>query len=354
MWGGSEVTIVAPTSAEAEHLTGQTVAILAGTATDQAGQRVEISAQKKHTYKLRVGIPRQLKTAHLPEDLEGMEEECAKQFFVTNEALLAAIAAKVSVHERTVEVFTQAVQLELFQAAMDPAEIARRAMEMLTKNEGFHAKELKQYLREQLTKQLTNMGLGHLTEPATLNELLNMLIIRDKGALLREAQKKALANHAVVELAGELPEAFTTDEACKASLRNVYNVYPPNMNNWERAFAEYLDHTVGSTVQWWHRNNMKEPWSVSMVRADGKHFYPDFVVALEGRKTENGILLVDPKAMFEDSNQVPKILAEHPAYGRALIVYKVGASSWLPVIWDTKNSKAATGGELDVSRMVQW
>lgn len=70
-------------------------------------------------------IPTSIKSCHLPEDPEDMEEECARHFFVNSAALLAAMAAKIDVHQKTVEVFTQLVQLELFKAQMDPGEVAK-------------------------------------------------------------------------------------------------------------------------------------------------------------------------------------------------------------------------------------
>ena len=64
-----------------------------------------------------------------------------------------------------------------------------------------------------------------------------------------------------------------------------------------------------------------------MVRADGRHFYPDFVIGVEGRKTEDGVLLADPKAMCED---------------------------WHPVVWDEAAQKAKLGPEPDWQKAPIW
>ncbi len=305
-----------------------------------------------HTYKLRVGVPNQFKTSHLPDEPEGMEEECAKNFFVSAEVLMTAMKAKIGVHEKTVEVFTRLVQLELFNAELEPREVARQAEAVLMKNEGFHPKELKQHLRNRLRQMVGDMP--GMEAPGAVDRLLNVLLVRDNGALLREAQRKALAHHALVEAAEPLPSEFHSEEPCQASMRNVYGIYPPKLNNWEIDFAKLLDHEKDNRVLWWHRNTVKQPWSVAMVRADGKHFYPDFLIGMDGRKTEDGVLLADPKAYYEGSDQAPKILAQHPLYGRAMIVYRSGQFGWNPVIWNEQAGKAALGPELDWQKAVVW
>ena len=206
----------------------------------------------------------------------------------------------------------------------------------------------------QLRKIVENTGLPGFEDPKAVDRLLNTLLIRDSGAILRDAQRKALADHALLEPAGELPEVFPAEESCAPSMRNVYGIYPPDLNNWERAFAETLDSAAAETVRWWHRNPVKQPHSVAMVRADGRHFYPDFLIGVEGRKTEDGVLLADPKAMFEDSAQAPKILALHPLYGRAMIVFRTGQFGWYPVVWDESAQKAKLGPELDWQKAVIW
>lgn len=61
------------------------------------------------------------------------------------------------------------------------------------------------------------------------------------------------------------------------------------------------------------------------------------MIGIDGRNTEDNVLLADPKAYWELGNQVPKILAQHSAYGRAMIVVKVGGG-WQSVIWNEPRS----------------
>lgn len=101
-------------------------------------------------------------------------------------------------------------------------------------------------------------------------------------------------------------------------------------------FAELLDRDPHKLVNWWHRNLPDKPWSVNVLMPSGKGFYPDFVIGIEGRKTEQNALLADPKERF--LMDAPKVLAEHRTYGRVMIIAKEGAR-WMTVGYDDKAQK---------------
>jgi len=120
-------------------LPGLVVSVLSGETgkSPATGPGGPVSTKKAYCYALRPNMPKQFKTCLLPEETGGLENECARHFFVSSDALIAAMAAKVAVHQTTVEVFTHLVQLELLKAEMDAEEVARRANELLSRNEGF-------------------------------------------------------------------------------------------------------------------------------------------------------------------------------------------------------------------------
>ena len=60
---------------------------------------------------------------------------------------------------------------------------------------------------------------------------------------------------------------------------------------------------------WWHRNVPRQPWSVNVLMPDGRGFYPDFIIGIDGRKTEDRALLADPKLNFQRDDELPKVLA---------------------------------------------
>jgi len=113
---------------------------------------------------------------------------------------------------------------------------------------------------------------------------------------------------------------------------------PADLNTWEKPFAELLDRDMNKIVKWWHRNEPRQPWSVNVLMPDGRGFYPDFVIGIEGRKTEDGGLLADPKLNYQRDDEAPKVLAEHRIYGHVMILSLDGVR-WMIVGYDEKAQK---------------
>ena len=159
-------------------------------------------------------------------------------------------------------------------------------------------------------------------------------------------KKTALAKDFKVEATEEgLPAEFESESPLPTSRLNVYQIMPPGLNTWEQPFAELLDRDTQNNVRWWHRNQPHKPWSVQVVLDNGKGFFPDFVIGIEGRKTEDCGLLADPKFAFEITQEEPKTYAEHPVYGRVLILSLQGGAQWMTVRYDEKREKAIFDGE---------
>jgi len=152
--------------------------------------------------------------------------------------------------------------------------------------------------------------------------------------------------------AEELPEALVSEEPLPTSRLNIYGVMPPGLNTWELAFADYLDRDMTKLVQWWHRNLPHKPWSVNVLLPDGGGFFPDFVVSIAGRKTEDNVLLADPKFAFEVSKEVPKTTAEHPVYGRVLILSRDSGLRWLTIRYDDITKKPIADAEFRIADAV--
>jgi hypothetical protein len=296
----------------------------------------------KHRYALKPGVPRRFLMMTIPEEVETLDEDCAKHFFVESDTLISGMVSSVQVTQRTLEVFTGQLMLEFAKADLSVAEVARRAFDVLCANTLFHPKDLRALLLARLKQILEAKGLTHLTAPAQVSQLLNSMLVARPG-LLKEAQKKAIGQHATVAPAADLPEALEFESTVTQSPRNIYGIYPPGMNLWEKAFAEDLDKAPETVIDWWHRNERMKPYSVNLILPTGARFYPDFVIKVHGRSKENGILLADPKDRWEQEKQHDKVLAEHPQYGRALIVTKTGQFGWHTIVWDHKTQKPALG-----------
>jgi type III restriction enzyme len=124
---------------------------------------------------------------------------------------------------------------------------------------------------------------------------------------------------------------------------------PAGLNTWEQPFAELLDRDAVNIVRWWHRNPPRKPWSIQVVLDNGRGFFPDFVIGVEGRRTEDGGLLADPKFAFEITQEKPKSYAQHPVYGRVLILSLQGGAQWMTVRYDQARDKAVLDRQFQVT-----
>ncbi len=299
-----------------------------------------------YRYELRSDVPRRFKTQVVSPDNDATEEDCAQRFIVSSRDIVAALAAKVKVQAKEEEIFTQQIELRFVNAEMDPEQAARAANKILQRDEVFDARELRFALLRKLAATLRETGMDETADDADkLRHMLNV-ILTAHPELLYEAQKEALAANVEIEEADEeIPSVLISESPLRNSRLNVYHRIPPGLNSWERDFAELLDADSAGVVNWWHRNPPRQPWSVQVVLANGHGFFPDFIVGVQGRKKELGALLADPKFAFEITQELPKSHAEHPAYGRVLILNRQGGAQWMTVRFDEKLQRAVLDRE---------
>lgn len=328
---------VPPTSFDFGHFFGSGEAPDEGDAPTKAPKAVA-GLPKAHRYPLRADVPRQFKS-QVPADNEVTEEECARHFIVSSRDLLEAMVTKVPVEKRTLDVFARTVQQEFnFDAELSAEEAAKIANKVLCKEGTLDPRELRKLLRVRLAEEMRKLGLASEgDDTAHVQHVLNMILTK-QPELLSNAIKKAVAAHMEIQEAEELPVEVVSMEPLQKSPRNLYSVMPADLNGWEKEFAELLDHDPHKLVKWWHRNPSDKPWSVNVLMSNGRGFYPDFIIGIEGRSTEEGALLADPKDRFETSKEAPKVLAQHQAYGRVMILAKDGVR-WMTVGYDEKAKK---------------
>ncbi|MCS6244696.1 MAG: DEAD/DEAH box helicase family protein [Opitutus sp.] len=289
-----------------------------------------------YRYPLRGDVPRRFKTQTVCPQNEVTEEDCAARFIVSTRDLFEVMKNRIPVEKRTLDVFAQAFQSEFnFAADLSPDQAARRAQAALCKNQTFDPRELRRALLRKMERVMREESMAEADEPVQVARFLDV-ILATHPELLWEAQKAAHAKYAEVIEAGDLPSELTWAEPLAKSTRNVYGVYPSGLNTWEQPFAELLDRDSSETVLWWHRNEPRQPWSVNVLMPDGRGFYPDFVIGIAGRKTEDNALLADPKLNFAREDEAPKVLASHGVYGKAMILYLDGGTRWMTVGYDDK------------------
>ena len=307
-----------------------------GLPTQEGRQRgTELLTPATFRYARRDHVPTRFKTQVISPDNDATEEDCAQRFIVSSRDILEALAAKVRVERRTLEVFTQQLEIDFTNAAIDPEQAAKTALKVLTKNETFDSRELRRALLRKLKGTLREIGLDEGEQDEKVGHLLNV-ILTAHPELLHEAQKEALAHHYQVEETDEeLPDELVNDAPLATSRLNIYGAMPPGMNSWEIDFAKVLDGDSQNVINWWHRNEPRKAWSVQVLLEDGRGFFPDFVIGVADRPAEEGVLLADPKYGFEVSQEHAKAQARHPIYGQVLILHREAEARWMTVRYDT-------------------
>lgn len=301
-----------------------------------------------HRYPLRAGVPHFFKTQVVCAQNEVTEEDCAQRFIISTRDLFEAMKSKIPVEKRTLDVFAHTIQQEFnFAADLSPTQAAKEAEKALLKNKTFDPRELRRALLRKLEMVMREETMSEANEPEKVANFLDV-ILATHPELLHEAQKAALAKNAEILRAEDLPAEQSWSEPLPKSPRNVYGVMPPGLNTWEQLFAELLDRDPHNLVTWWHRNEPRQPWSVNVLMPDGRGFYPDFVIGIAGRKTEDGALLADPKLNFQRDDELPKVLAEHRAYGKVMILFRDGVR-WMTVGYDDRAKKAFLDREFRLS-----
>ena len=295
----------------------------------------------RYVYRLRNGMPRCFKSQDIPDHTDVSVDDCARHFAVDAAVLWEAMenSQRVKVEKRTVEIFTRAVQMELGFAAPSMDEMRLRAQREMTRLEMFSTKELRRALLGRMREALAARGVAEATSDEYVGGILAVLLAQ-RPDLLRSAYKRSLAAAMAVYDAMPLPDTIEQDDPLPASKHNVYGVQPRGMNTWETQLGERLDADDTGTVLWWHRNEPHKDWSINTLMEAGVGFFPDFIIGMRERDTHQNGLLADTKFYFEHNKQLPKLVAEHDAYGRVMILAKNEADRFAVAGLDPKTGQA--------------
>ena len=180
-------------------------------------------------------------------------------------------------------------------------------------------RELQLRLLERFTRAIERSGAAVPDDEETLLQQLDLVLVRHP-ALLREAYRR-LRHGQVRDVDAALLAELHSDTRLASARRGLYGVFPPDLNEDEHAIATLLD--ANPLMRWWHRNLPKKPESVGLYRWDeGKGFFPDFVVSVDGRNSKDGIMLLEVKGghLWGEPEEVEKSTAVHPDYGPVLMV----------------------------------
>lgn len=277
----------------------------------------------KKRYPRKQEAPQTLKTELLPSLPDNFEEQVVGLVDFTR-VLGDRDRTGTQLTQRTEELFEEdeSPADESILAQLSPSVIAARAKQVALPFDDVDERDFLHRLEERFRAALVRQGIAVPEDDEVIRRQLDLVLVRNPK-LVREADKRVRA--ALVEVRDvSLPDAIIEPAGLPRSARNVYGVFPPGLNKDEREFANLLD--TDPEVIWWHRNPSDKPGSVALWAWSGgvTGFYPDFVVAVQGRTHSDGQALVEVKGEFLQGWEKAKAGAKGQYHGRAFMVGKRG------------------------------
>ena len=320
------------------------------TASPSEDDAIAAAAPKAHkvtcnfSYSLRgdLGAPSAFHRAMLSLESADIVRDIVSRFRFDDDALLVAQQGATKIVMEEIEIFgSRKDRPEEIRADLAQKEIDARAQQTLFKADDFDVIDIRvlhNALIDQLSKELERKGIDHHfdTDDKVRAGLHKILALRPQQ--LKRAISETVAQHTVSEEADPIPSMIKSFVALAPARLNLYGIFPDDLNTWERPFAEYLDNDLTGTVLWWHRNPPRKPFSVSMPLPGQPDFYPDFIVGIKNRTRGNGILLMETKRVINDQerNALIKAQAEHPDYGKVMMLYWEEKRDWQVIEYDLR------------------
>ena len=270
------------------------------------------------------------------------------------DALLACIGGKVAIGERELnegrrakttvirreeEIFTRTVTDTKYQARISEAEIARRAQRVLFEPDYLDPRDLHAVLIKRLQSEYEARGFE--SNERDLELVLDLILVAFPN-LIRQAARECAAQYAELMDTSPLPDSIELPSGARTSRLNVYGVMSPDLNRDEMAFAEMLDSDLSGTVEWWHRNEPRKPWSIGLILPSGAQYFPDFVVKVKERTLGNGLLLAEVKGdhLLNSGDTLDKVLASHQLYKRPVMLMQEDSGRFMTIRQDANGKNA--------------
>ncbi len=283
-------------------------------------------ARRQVTAKRGALVPAKLVTEALPEIGGDIEERIAALADFSAEVLASQQGEWAEVERRSRDMFDARHLGEsqdedsVILAQLDATAVARRVERQLGLFGNVQPNRLMQALSARFCDALRRNNIRPPDNEEELDHRLD-LVLAHHPQLLRRAVKRACLDGLYTREV-ELPALVGFDAAGIEARRNAYGRFPDDLNGDERDFAKLLD--ADASVRWWHRNPVRQASSVALFGWDhGAGFYPDFVVAIDGRRSQDGIVLVEVKGplLWNEAQEALKIAGgRHPAYGQTIAV----------------------------------
>lgn len=315
-----------------------------------------VSGERVYPLNTALGVPSHLKTVETdPSRIHDLELSAVNNLRIDGDTLLAITRTNQEIQLRSERIYAeQYVETQKAEALMSEGQIkdtAARMLEKMPEGKGrIDLGELEVQLRQRIKREMQAKGMK-APDDAELNLYTkHFIVLRNRE--IRDAVANATQDRrSAVPTKEPLPTVLTSRRRLVPATKNIYGVYP-EMNPWEKKLAEDLE--AADEVVWWHRNEPQKPWSVSLPLDGGKRYYPDFVVCVRGRKSEGGIILLEPKERVNDIEGLAarKILTEHPAYGFSMMLYLERATTWKVV--EREDGQNRTTRPFQLPLLVTW
>lgn len=273
-------------------------------------------ARREYQFQLREHAPQTLVTEKMPPLPDDFEEQVVAQIDFTT-VLSDRDRVRTKVVQRTQDLFepSEIVDEEMW-ASFSTDALAEKARQLVIQFD-VDQYSFPRLLEERFRAALINQGIEPPQDDEQLLQQLDLVLVRNDRLIAEAIKRCRAAQLSTVEVA-LLPE-IRSELRLDPSKRNIYGVFPADLNNDERHFAELLD--IDENVLWWHRNPSQQPSSVALYGWSlGKGFFPDFIVGVKDRKIGNGIALVEVKGPQLQYFERAKASAHHKIYGLAFMV----------------------------------
>jgi superfamily II DNA or RNA helicase len=325
-----------------------------------AADPIAASPVKQRRYPLRIdlGVPSALVREELPNlfDIEGdLCPEIARQFCSRVDMIrmlnLAFSNAELSMHD-----LFNALEHEerRLQVRMSSARIAEQAQMELQFNDGIDPRALRRAVEAELFRICEKQGID--ASQKSIRRTINLAILKHPQGL-RDAVRAAQGNHIRLDDKEPIPpEQFGPEDAPPAK-KAAYGAFLGTYNRPERAFAEMIDDDSSGHVKWWLRNQENARWATRLVLPTGRRFFPDFVVGIQGRRSRDGIALVEIKddgatgRLQSDSNSI-KIRTEHQEYKKVAWTYQDNEGCFVKAVWNEGYNRIFPSGPFELESLV--
>ncbi len=289
-----------------------------------------------------LGAPNAFRRTLLTLESTVIVRDIVNRFRFDDDALLVAQQGATKIYMEQTEIFGNTrSRTEEIRADLAQKEIDARAQQTLFKADDYDVIDIRRLhtaLIDRFYTECERRGLEYLFDSEEKKRAGLHKILALRPMQLKRAISETVAQHTSSEDADSLPSHLASIGELVPSRLNLYGVFPDDLNTWELPFAEYLDSDLTDTVLWWHRNPVRKTYSVSMPLPGQPNFYPDFVVGIRDRKHGKGILLAETKRVINDQerNALEKAQAQHPDYGKVMMIYWEEKREWYVVEYDAR------------------